>query len=114
VQKASQIRVAQVNEDIPWVKTAIEPLRNLQVPIEQQDIIDRWTKAKLCAALAAHDDSDDSRTGPVHPDNPAKLIEELTTLGIMTRRANGKVDLPDVYRIAFDLGRKGGVPRVRT
>jgi hypothetical protein len=62
-------------------------------------------RANLSAALATHADSDD---------NPAKLIEELIAPGIMTRRANGKVDLPDVYRIAFNLGRKGGVPRVRT
>jgi hypothetical protein len=31
-----------------------------------------------------------------------------------TRRVNGKLDLPDVYRIGFDLGRKGGVPCIQT
>lgn len=30
------------------------------------------------------------------------------------RRVNGKLDLPDVYRIGFDLGRKGGVPGIQT
>ncbi|MCE7083045.1 hypothetical protein [Streptomyces sp. ST2-7A] len=39
------------------------------------------------------------------------LIDQLVDLGVMTRRAKGKIDLPDVYRIAFGPGRRGGVPR---
>jgi hypothetical protein len=45
--------------------------------------------------------------------NGRDLINELMGLGIMTRRRDGRIDLPDVYRIAFDIGRKGGVPRIR-
>lgn len=26
-------------------------------------------------------------------------------------RPDGRLDLPDVYRVAFGLGRKGGVPK---
>ncbi|WP_261400515.1 hypothetical protein [Streptomyces salinarius] len=29
----------------------------------------------------------------------------------MRRRRDGRIDLPDVYRIAFGVGHKGGVPR---
>jgi hypothetical protein len=29
-------------------------------------------------------------------------------------RSDGRLDLPDVYRIAFGLGRKGGVPRPKS
>lgn len=32
-------------------------------------------------------------------------------MGVMRRRRDGRIDLPDVYRIAFGVGRKGGVPR---
>ena len=44
---------------------------------------------------------------------PAETLtpDQLVALGVMTRRTNGKIDLPDVYRIAFDIGRRGGVPR---
>jgi hypothetical protein len=123
VQTASQIRVEEVREDIPWVYTAIEPLRGLQVPIEQSDVERRWSESDLRTDLAELDDatkSDDEAvdgskpppTGPLHTAYTG-LIEELIALGVMTRRTNGKLDLPDVYRIAFDLGRKGGVPRVR-
>ena len=44
------------------------------------------------------------------------LIAELIEIGIITRRitrrATGRLDLPDVYRLAFGLGRKGGIPRL--
>ncbi|MFV2195127.1 hypothetical protein [Nocardiopsis sp. LOL_012] len=30
-----------------------------------------------------------------------------------TYRRDGRLDLPDVYRIAFSIGRKGGVPKVK-
>lgn len=123
VQAASKIRVDEVKEDIPWVHTAIEPLRGLQVPIEQIDVERRWSESNLSTDLAKLDDatkSDDESvdgskpppTGPLHTAY-TDLIQELIALGVMTRRTNGKLDLPDVYRIAFDLGRKGGVPRVR-
>jgi hypothetical protein len=36
----------------------------------------------------------------------------MIDLGVMRRRRDGRIDLPDVYRIAFNIGRKGGVPRV--
>jgi hypothetical protein len=115
VQKASQIRVEQVSEDMPWVKTAIGPLAGMQVPMEESDLVTRWRSNDLETLLEAHNDSPErTRTGPRNARNYPKLIEELITLGIMTRRTNGKVDLPDVYRLAFDLGRKGGVPRVKS
>jgi hypothetical protein len=51
-------------------------------------------------------------TGPLNTDYE-ELIAELVNLGVMTVRSNKKIDLPDVFRIAFDIGRKGGVPRVK-
>ncbi|HEX4724877.1 MAG TPA: hypothetical protein VH333_20340 [Pseudonocardiaceae bacterium] len=124
VQLASTIRVAEVKEDTPWVFDALEPLRGSQVPIEKDEVIRRWDQATLNAALLtqrsktgelADDDSEDQEmfaTGPLNTDYDG-LIAELVDLGVMTERTNKKLDLPDVYRIAFNIGRKGGVPRVK-
>lgn len=117
VQVASGTRVAEVKEDLPWVALAIEPLKGTQVPIERDEVLNRWDKAHLTTVLcdlAASANNNDVRTGPKHPDQPAKLLDELVELGVLTQRANGKLDLPDVFRIAFDIGRKGGVPRVKS
>ena len=124
VQHASGIRVQEVQEDTPWVSDAIEPLRGAQVPIEKEEVIRRWEEVKLSNELSTQrsktselpeNDSEDQKifaTGPLNIDYEG-LIAELIDLGVMTVRTNKKLDLPDVYRIAFDIGRKGGVPRVK-
>lgn len=121
VQKASETRVVEVSEDMPWVRLAIEPLAGHQVPIEQEKVEFLWEESRLVEALrrlaeryVPSDPREETlvRTGPRYPEEPARLIEELIALGVMRRRRDGRIDLPDVYRIAFGVGRKGGVPRV--
>ncbi|MET7643942.1 hypothetical protein ABZS83_09910 [Streptomyces sp. NPDC005426] len=117
VQAASEIRVYEVSEDTPWVKLAIEPLSGCQVPIEEARVIAVWKEHGLPDALHAEsaryaqpDAPEHVRTGPRHPDDLPRLIEELIALGVMSRRSDLRLDLPDVYRIAFRVGRRGGVP----
>ncbi|MEU2179635.1 hypothetical protein [Streptomyces thermolilacinus] len=119
VQKASARRVEEVSEDTPWVELAIKPLAGYQVPIPEATVLSAWKEANLSAVLAEEtaryaqaDTPDLVRTGPRHPDDLARLITELIELGVMNKpRSDGRLDLPDVYRIAFGLGRRGGVPR---
>ncbi|MFF7266663.1 hypothetical protein ACFZCL_41270 [Streptomyces sp. NPDC008159] len=120
VQTASETRVREVGEDMPWVRLAIDPLAGRQVPIEQDTVTELWREARLTDVLRKEaeryevggDEDTLVRTGPRYPDDPDRLIEELIVLGVMRRRRDGRIDLPDVYRIAFNIGRKGGVPRV--
>ncbi|MCY0854075.1 hypothetical protein [Cupriavidus sp. D39] len=37
------------------------------------------------------------------------VLKNLVELGIVNRLKDGRVQMPDVYRIAFGLGRHGGV-----
>ncbi|MFD3687131.1 hypothetical protein ACFWTE_20205 [Nocardiopsis sp. NPDC058631] len=118
VQDASGTRVLEIGEDLPWVKTAIAPLRGEQVPIEQSEVIRRWETGELSQKLEREArrggiDDEQVRTGPRNPDAYPELIGELIELGVMRRRKDGRLDLPDVYRIAFSIGRKGGVPKVK-
>ncbi|MFV0135029.1 hypothetical protein ACLGIH_17700 [Streptomyces sp. HMX87] len=121
VQDASKRRVGEVGEDTPWVKLAIKPLAGCQVPIEEEQVLQLWREADLPSLLAEDaaryvqaDRPELVRTGPRHPDDLPRLITELIDLGVMTTpRSDGRLDLPDVYRIAFGLGRRGGVPKPR-
>jgi len=126
VQQASRIRVDEIAEDIPWVVDAVRALEGMQVPAEARDIEDRWRQRDLESTLRrtsrdpvppeggqeAGTDDGEVRAGPRDPGDPRALIEELRELGVMRTRADGRLDLPDVYRIAFGLGRRGGVPRL--
>lgn len=51
-------------------------------------------------------------SGPRDIDDPVALLKELDDLGVVTRRDTDTVDLPDIYRLAFDISRRGGVPRM--
>lgn len=117
VVTASKTRVTEIREDIRWVKAAVEPLQGMQVPVSQNEVVERWFDAQVTVQLSKEADrkngDDDVRTGPRNPNDPVSLIEELSELGILRRRHDGRLDMPDVYRVAFGLGRKGGVPRVR-
>ncbi|MGH1556358.1 hypothetical protein ACRAWF_45215 [Streptomyces sp. L7] len=105
----------EVGEDMPWVRLAVDPLAGRRVPIEQDTVTELWREARLTDVL--HREAERSevggeedtlvRTGPRYPDDPDRLIEELIVLGVMRRRRDGRIDLPDVYRIAFNIGRKG-------
>lgn len=115
VQEASRVRVNEITEDMPWVATVMKPLQGMQVPMEQEDLLTRWRQHRVAeelGSLAEPSDEQEIRTGPQHADDYPGLLGELVELGVMTRRADGRVDVPDVYRIAFELGRKGGVPRM--
>ncbi|MFD5590719.1 hypothetical protein [Streptomyces griseorubiginosus] len=126
VRQASVVRVDQICEDTPWVERAIEPLRGCQVPIAQGKIISIWKDSELPLRLredSAHyaqvDRPELVRTGPRHADDLSRLVRELIDLGVLRNRDKKPVaeldefsllDLPDIYRLAFGLGRLGGIP----
>lgn len=115
LQAASRIRVAELKEDVGWAAAALTRLEGGQVPMEPSVLLQHWEEGALRAALQALGESDeDHGSGPRSADNPLSLIDELVELGVLTRRVSGAVDLPDVYRLAFDIGRKGGVSRNRS
>ncbi|GAA2421020.1 hypothetical protein GCM10010421_02990 [Streptomyces glaucus] len=119
MQKASETRIAEVSEDMPWARDAIGLLAGHQVPIEQVKVEVLWEEHRLVDALRKWVERYVPRTtrtrpgcgpGPRHPEHPELLIEELVALGVMRRRCDGRIDLPDVYRFAIGVGRKEGFP----
>ncbi|WP_447037827.1 hypothetical protein [Streptomyces sp. DSM 118878] len=121
VREASAVRVDQICEDTPWVELAIKPLAGCQVPIAQGKIIAIWKERDLprllreeSARYAQADRPELVRTGPRHPDDLPRLVQELIDLGVLRRRDQSiddysLLDLPDIYRLAFGLGRLGGI-----
>jgi hypothetical protein len=120
VQGASSTRVSEVTEDLPWVKLAIDPLAGLRVPTELDTITSRWRSADLSELISQQvnsinieADPSSVRTGPRNPHDYEALVTELMDVGVLTKRADGRIDMPDIYRIAFNIGRRGGVPRLK-
>lgn len=113
VQKASEIRVQEITEDYPWVRLVMEPLRgNLIVPCSTFEIETIWKQertlelleSQLKAAITA------VKLPPQNLDQGAAgILTDLQALGMVQRMDGKRIQMPDVYRIAYGLGRKGGV-----
>jgi hypothetical protein len=46
-------------------------------------------------------------------DNQDALLQTMTQIAVMEERANGKINVPDIFRVEAEILRKGGgaVPR---
>jgi hypothetical protein len=110
VQEASRIRVNEVTEDFPWVQTLMEPLRGMVIPCDFDEVDERWREADVIGKLAQQSEG----LRPEHlPEEIPGLRKELTELGIFREQSGDRINMPDVYRVGFGLGRKGGVKPIR-
>lgn len=114
VQAASRIRVDElVHEDYPWVEHVMAPLRGeLQVPCPPKDIMALWNKSRALETLSSELQQSGSsvKLPPQHlADGSEGVLADLQKLGLIQRQHDGRIQMPDVYRIAFGLGRRGGV-----
>ena len=48
-----------------------------------------------------------------HHSNHSGLLDDLIRLGIFSAQKADRIQMPDVYRVAFGLGRRGGIPPMR-
>lgn len=114
VQKASGIRVREIREDYPWVHRALEPLRGLNVPCPFGDIEERWREGNVIDRLAREVVDDEVKLLPPQLDRGAVGVrEDLESLSIFHRMYDDRVQIPDVFRVGYGLGRRGGVKPVR-
>jgi hypothetical protein len=110
VQKASEIRIMEIAEDDPWVTRYLEQLKGLTVPCEISLIEERW--APLFSRTLSQNRHD--RLPPQHEERGwSGVLEDLERLGIFEIMKDGRINMPDLYRVGFGLGRRGGVKPVK-
>ena len=118
VQEASRVRVREITEDYPWVEQLMNPLRgNITVPCSARDILRIWKKDKIIENSILNDQKLGTlvvlKTPPHLYEGPEAVLNDLVDLGLVQRLTDGRIQMPDVYRIAFGLGRRGGVKPLR-
>jgi hypothetical protein len=113
VQEASRIRVREMQEDYPWVDILMKPLAGLTVPCHFEEIARRWEENSVLDRLQIDIANAAVKLPPVHLGEGAEGVrQDLETLGVFERMRDERVNMPDVYRVGFGLGRKGGVKAV--
>ena len=93
-------------EDYPWVREFLGALRGLNVPCGYDLIRDRWRDAFPQGPASART----QRLPAQHADLGWEGVrDDCIRLGVLEMKRDRRMDMPDLYRVGFGLGRKGGV-----
>lgn len=90
VRKASQVRITEIGEDLPWAQAALEGLHDVLVPCERDVVLRKWR-------------------GRVEKLTPPEVLDALRDVGLLAELPDGRINVPDLYRVGFGLRRKGGL-----
>lgn len=113
VQEASRIRVREMQEDYPWVEMLMKPLSGLTVPCLFEDIVDKWHSENTLEQLQDKIQNAGVKLPPPHlSEGNTGVRNDLESLGLFERMSDDRVNLPDVYRVGYGMGRRGGVKAV--
>ncbi|MBF0529647.1 MAG: hypothetical protein HQK55_10325 [Deltaproteobacteria bacterium] len=113
VQEASKIRVQEIQEDYPWVQKLLEPLSIISVPCSFKEIKQIWDDSAALKNLENSIATAGVRLPPAHINSGSEgVLQDLIDLGLVERISDDRVNLPDVYRVGYGIGRRGGVKPV--
>ncbi|MBE8735506.1 hypothetical protein [Aeromonas veronii] len=111
VQSASAIRVDQLSEDYPWIRRVLEDLAGLEVPCLPHAFITRWSESSTVDSINS---LNIEQPGPVELLEPGSnkeelLLQALVNIGVVEYRSEDKINMPDIFRVAAKIKRRGGV-----
>lgn len=113
VAEASNTRVQELSgEDYPWVTPLLKGLRDMTVPLGIDELQKQWPQSVLKNVLAASGDKLPPRrfaSAPAAGRDIEHLIDDLEELGVLYRTEDGRINIPDIFRVGFGIRRKGGV-----
>lgn len=112
LREASKVRVDQLGLEFPWIKRVLAPLARLQVPCSDGQIKERWKETETIESIVRRVENHEF-LGPFDPRSELgremMLIQAMVRIGVLTIRNDGRFDMPDLFRVAARLLKKGGV-----
>ncbi len=109
VQEASDVRLSELKEDYLWIVDAINALEGLEVPCTPNVFVERWKERNTIQKMKSI-----NSLGPVeledetlHPERT--LLASLKNIGVIEFRAEDRINMPDIFRVAAKIKRRGGV-----
>lgn len=111
LREASKTRVDQLHQEFPWIKGMLAPLAGLLLPKSEAEVFEVWERART-VAQAIEDASKHGYLPPFPQQSPPSerdCYEAMARIGVMTRRKDGRLDMPDLFRVAAKLLKKGNI-----
>ncbi len=119
VRAASKVRVAELQEDYRWMPDVLSALQGLTVPLDRAALITRWQGRKVLdklRGLAKAQDSDQRFIppgrvfdSPTEQDAYEDLITVMVRLRICFELSDGRINMPDLFRLEAKIKRRGGM-----
>lgn len=110
LRAASKTRVDQLHQEFLWIKGVLAPLSGLLLPQEEREVFKAWKKTRTLELLTS--DAKQSKYLPPFEISKANterdLYIALERIGVMFSRKDGRLDMPDLFRVAAKLLKKGG------
>ncbi len=110
LRAASKTRVDQLHQEFPWIKAVLAPLAGLLLPLDDRAVFKAWKQSKTIQLLIQDAALNKyllpfSREGQ---QSESDLFEAMKRIGVMFRRKDDRIDMPDLFRVAAKLLKKGG------
>ena len=115
LREASKVRVDQLGVEYPWIKRALAPLAGLVVPCEAEQLFSRWKESKTTKLIIRASEDQENGFLPPFP-LPARgnefdlLASAMQRIGVLAVREPERFDIPDLFRVAAQMLKKGGTP----
>lgn len=115
VREASKDRVAELGDDYQWISLVMATFQDRAVPVNWETVRNSWA-AKHVKKEIENKCTQDKIFIPWSSDEKddrsifERLKSVLETIGVIKLRDEGKkIDIPDIYRVGFGVGKKGGI-----
>ena len=111
VRSASRSRLNELYEDYEWIRPSLEALKRQFVPMSRDQLFQLWEDGQVMLAIESSTHSEVFKTpaGLTDSPGPEALLEAMKAVAVIDERSNGKINVPDIYRVEAGILRKGGV-----
>ncbi|MEO5350199.1 MAG: hypothetical protein H7836_11200, partial [Magnetococcus sp. YQC-3] len=112
VVQASRTRVNEIKEDYPWIKPILDACRGLSVPSDSKEFTRYWDEQSLQSVAEEGNTKLPPRRftfDSVRLRRTDALLDDLVELAVIYRTEDGRINMPDIFRVEFGIKRKGGV-----
>jgi hypothetical protein len=99
VKAASVQRVHELAEDFEWIDEVSSRLEGLEVPCFEEKVLQRLASCVFTAPLPAS----------LRSTEPSVVLQQLREMGVFLRDRDGRYNVPDLYRVAMRMKRRGGI-----
>ncbi|MCW5257463.1 hypothetical protein D5038_14155 [Verminephrobacter aporrectodeae subsp. tuberculatae] len=122
VRDASTARVTELHEEYQWIAPALQCIKDQErvVPIDKEELEKIWLQNEPSVLQKIESMRDKAlvpwKNGAPTPERMERLLATLEQIGIVKsgqKNGNERIELPDIYRLAYKIGRHGGISTQR-